>query len=522
MMDQLRKNSLAWLEYSNPVRGLSISRAQSIFDQARRYGSPRLQYIYNEIEATNPVLFTCTERRASALGAVGWRFAARASADATLADEQRDALDAFCSQIDNLTEAIEHLDLGFFRGFAHVQPIWEGDEVRHVNLLDSWNFLRDDFGNWYWNPGCRESLGGLQPCDKARLVTVTRRRAVDYPALFIHIRHALGERDWGRFVERYGIPPVHVVMGQGATKEDEAKYQATVDAARDGSNAAWPSGSTIHFAEGARGTDPFTPFVKEQEKQILILATGGTLATLAESGAGTLAGNAQDKVWQSIVCRDGAVISDALNRSLFRPFLEAKFPGRPVAAEFKLGSDKPMDAGELFDLAGKAKAAGYLIGMDELSEATGYTLVKDEAQNAPGGFGGMQLNKAEASKDDPGPASSVPSGDRALLDAFAKDTGPAAERVKALLDDPTPEAAKKLLDDLPTLLPKEPDLAAVIADAMAAEFAAQLSQPGEGTSMAGMSRNKKRPADGLSRQTGTCDPKNTANYTTTSARKARG
>ena len=35
--------------------------------------------------------------------------------------------------------------------------------------------------------------------------------------------------------------------------------------------------------------------------------------------------------------------------------------------------------------------------------------------------------------------------------------------------------------------------------------------------MAGMSSNEKRPADGLSRQTGTCVPKNAAQSTTTRA-----
>ena len=40
--------------------------------------------------------------------------------------------------------------------------------------------------------------------------------------------------------------------------------------------------------------------------------------------------------------------------------------------------------------------------------------------------------------------------------------------------------------------------------------------------MAGMLRNKKRPADGLSRQTGTCVPKNTANDTTITCRNSRG
>ena len=58
--------------------------------------------------------------------------------------------------------------------------------------------------------------------------------------------------------------------------------------------------------------------------------------------------------------------------------------------------------------------------------------------------------------------------------AFAKDTSKAAEAVKALLDDPTPEAAEKLLADLPSLIPDDPALAAVIADAMAWQLGKEI------------------------------------------------
>lgn len=44
-----------------------------------------------------------------------------------------------------------------------------------------------------------------------------RRRAIDWPALNIYIRKFIGERDWGRFLERYGIPPVDVVMAPNTT-----------------------------------------------------------------------------------------------------------------------------------------------------------------------------------------------------------------------------------------------------------------------------------------------------------------
>ena len=69
-----------------------------------------------------------------------------------------------------------------------------------------------------------------------------------------------------------------------------------------------------------------------------------------------------------------------------------------------------------------------------------------------------------------------PDASEGILEAFAKDTSKAAEAVKTLLADPTPEKAEKLLADLPNLLPDDPALAAVIAEAMAAEFSPSKSE----------------------------------------------
>ena len=533
-MDRLRAAYNAWLERTNPLAGLSVSRARSLYDAARAYGSPRLQYTYDEIELTDPVLLTCTERRASAIAGMGWKFRARAAADATLAQEQRDALQTFANDIANLTEALEHLDLAFFRGFAHVQPIWDGEKVQHITLLKSWNFLRDPDGTWYWNPECRETPRGLAAIGPdARLVTVTRRRAIDYPALSIHIRHALGERDWGRFVERYGIPPADITMAPNATEADRPKYENTADAAKDGRNIVLPNGASVTRAGDTRGVNPFLDFCEYQAKQILILATGGTLATLAEGDTGTLAGNAQENVWRQIVARDGGVISDALNRALFRPFLAMAFPNRPTCVDFELGADKTPSAEEVFDLAAKAKSAGYLIDQDELEEASGYTLKADSLAASNGGSSGMSLEqlssiiyplRAAGYKPDKGqlehatglnleevqPESAPVSGlarardaapplqnaksplqnapkkpdaqgegsdPAALLGPFLRalkeDCKPLADAVEKLIaDGATPEAAKELLSHIGDYLPADPAAAAVLAEDTARHFAA--------------------------------------------------
>ena len=478
-MEELRRLNKMWLERTNPLRGLSISRATSMFDSARVWGSPRLQYAYNEIEATDPVLMTCVERRQSALAGLDYRFVASSSEDETLANEQRDALDRFVSGIENFSEVLEHMDLAFFRGFSHVQPIWDGTKVQHVNLLDSWNFLRNDEGQWLWNPACHETTGGLEPIGPdARLVSLVRKRAIDYPAIVIYIRHALGDRDWGRFIERYAIPPVHFEMAAGATDKDKPLYQEAGDAAHNGQNTIRPNGSHIDFAAEARGADPFTPFIEHQDKYIVLLATGGTLTSLAQADTGSLAGGAQMEVWREIVARDGVKIAEALNRSLFRRYLELEFPGRPMAARFELSNEAKPTADEIADLAGKLKTAGYTVDQAELEEAVGLKLVKDETPAPQPGFGAPFMNKAPAPRPDARLSEDEQPAD--ILAAFAKDMSPAGKAVAELLKDiengeavSSPLVQKKasaLLAKLDTLLPEDPAMTAVIAEAMAKEF----------------------------------------------------
>lgn len=480
-MEMLRANSLAWLERTNPVRGLSVSRAGAIYDAARAWGSPRLQYVYNEIEQSDPVVMTCVERRASALAGLKQTFVALAGADRVLAEEQRDALTRFAAQIENFDEALERMDEAFFRGYVHLQPIWEGMRVRRIQPLNSWNFLRGDADEWLWNPDCRETPAGLGDVRDARLVSLVRRRAIDWPALVIYLRKALGERDYGRFIERHGIPHAALVMAPGTQEKDVPKYVAAANAWSNGQDISLPNGASIELATEARAADPFTPFVEHQDRYIVLLATGGTLTSLAQADTGALAGGAQMEVWREIVARDGVLVAGALNRDLFARYLAHKFPGRPIAAEFRLTNEKDPTASEVADLAGKLKAAGYTIDRRELEEAVGFKLVKDEEPAAT--LGGFAINKdlpapagqqpEGAGQRSPGTGLGGSSGD--VLKAFAQDTGPAADAIRDFLDDPSQEAAEDLLRRLPGLI-EDRALAAVIAEEMARAMAERLEK----------------------------------------------
>lgn len=456
-----RNAGKAWLERVNPLHGLSISDARNIFDIARAHGSPLLQKIYDEIEMTDPILATCVDRRQAALAQLGWKISAVPGADPAIAERQRLALETFVRGIGNLTEAIQHLDLALFRGFSVVQPIWQGDSVETISLLNSWNFLFDDEKRLLWNPNCTMDVNGCTEIpEAARVVQIRSKRPIDYPALAIYIRKYLGERDWGRYIERYGIPPVDVVMAPNATDADKASYVDAVDRARDGISTVWPSGTPQPSrAEASRGQDPFTPFIEHQEKLIVLRATGGTLTSLAQADTGSLAGGAQMEVWKQIVSSDSTVITDALNRSLFWRFIRLRFPNEPIAVSFELGKDKELSATEAAELAVKLKSAGYIVNQDELEEAVGFTLVRDTSPQ-PGGL--PIFNKEEPAKK--------PKKERGVLEAFADDCSPVADAIKELLKDPSKEAADALIKRLPELLPEDPAMAAIIAEAMAKEF----------------------------------------------------
>lgn len=391
MANRIKKDAgTAWLEKTNPLRGLSIRDAQMIFDAARNGDTQRLHWIFQEIESANPVLLTCVERRASAIAGIDYSVNVLPAADQTLGDEQKDAVEQFLADIENFTDMVEHLDLAFFRGFSYAQPLWEADgTVRRVELLDSWQFLTND-GRLYFNPVCDGfTRNAVEVTREAGLIGLKRRRPIDYPALSIHIREAVGERDWGRFLERIALPKPAVTMAPNATDKDRDGYVTAAEEVEDGKSSVWPSGTGItDFMGGSRGQDPFSGFIRHQEEKIVLLSTGGTLTSLAQADTGSLAGGAQMEVWREIVAKDAVQIEAAVKRALVRPFLELKFPGRPVAVEFAFDRAKKLSAKESAEVAATLKNAGYLINQSELEEAVGFTLEKapEPTINQPIGF----------------------------------------------------------------------------------------------------------------------------------------
>ena len=509
----------AWAETINPLRGLTEQRARDIFDDARRGIYADLAYIYQEIEAADPTLLTCTERRESVVGESKWKIIGSnpertRGYEENLANEQKDFLyQAYGRADDAMPELAEHLARGFFRGFAHARPIYGNKCLDGFEYYDQWNFAFDKMSKkWWWNPDATPVYGdSFSEIPDGELISLVRTRHIDYPALLIFIRAALGEKKYGIFLERYGIPPVTVIMPQDAGTKDEEIYFESAEKLAQAGSGALPYGSEVHYATDARSVNPFLEFLRHQQELIVLMATGGTLTTLASpTGIGSGASDAQEKVWRQITGRDLRAAGRATNQRCTVDLLAMEFPGQPVLAMFQFDADPSPTATQVFEDAAAAKQGGYLIEQKELEEASGYTLVLDTSNSAPGGqmwpMMGQPaaintnaltatLNKAQNTDAKPMHFDATPKDDTtdalnkqtprnasdAVLENLGKslsaDLAPVAQRIAALLDLPEAEridAAKQLANELPGLLPDDPEMAAIMESELANVFAQTL------------------------------------------------
>lgn len=480
-----RTAAQAWIERTNPLTRLSLRAAQNIYDTARG-GYTRLQYMYAEIEKTDPTLFTCVDRRLSALSALGWRVVVNEEGSA--AEAQKKKLEELLDGAVGLSACIEHLGLAFFRGYAFAAPYMKEGRLC-FQLSPSWEFNRSPDGTWWHNPLVIEAGPGGEgqvSFDPEDVLHLERVRAVDYPALALFLRHEVAEDQWGRFLERYGIPPVILEMPPLTQPGDADRFAEAAQRVYEALCGAVPNGTKVNTLAEARGADPFSACIEHQEKTMVRLCTGGTLGSIAEAtGIGSGASDAQGDVWREIVSRDAVLIGEEFTR-WFGRFV---FP-EGMLVRFELGTERRATPDEVFDTAAKARQAGYKFTKEYLESETGAELEEDTSSQGGsgvpgGGFGGPLLNKEPTMplKTPSAPLQIAPSNPDAqgegrgalallgpFLSALKEDCKPLAGEVEELLKDPTPEKARALLDKIPDLVPEDPALAPLLAEEMAQAY----------------------------------------------------
>ncbi|MFH0907181.1 MAG: DUF935 family protein [bacterium] len=511
-----------WRDQYNPLRSLTIQRAVSLLEQYQRgeFADPLWTMFF--VEQRDADMIALVELTMAAILELDWNVKVvaeekrRSNFDEKVAEDQAQFLRDAYDRISNLYEAIEHLGMARFRGFALAQPQVkaadaEGEAVgtvfgaNHIECLDPWNVARDGlYGDWFWNPDARSTtaraLGEEARLDLDGMLIRTVRRPIDVIALIKFIRQALCDKDWDSFVEIYGLPQPIIIGPADVSDDKAAEFEDAAADVAEGGSGYLPNGSDVKYPDSVRGVSPFKERMTHLTEKLILAGTGGMLTMLTQSGSGTLAGSAHMETFQRIARAEARRISEVFQKQFDRLLLEQQFPGYPILAYFELAADEEQDVGEIIKHNGELAASGFRIKQSDLEEKTGYELEPFSAASVPAdtrGSGGVPFRRRDpTSVNRDGPSTPLragpdPAGVGDLLAAAAMELSEAQRKDLSALAEPliaiyrksevesvTPEQLARELSDLKARLPDilkeinaDPSTAAVFERLMAAALA---------------------------------------------------
>ena len=498
---QLVRTSNRWRDAYNPLRTLVIAKAIVLLEWAERGSFAELMVTMRKVERRYPILKALKANRLAAITRLDYDILIPDDLPEnlkTMAEAQQVWLKCRYALITNLKEALRFLALAEFRGFAILQKHrYMGGEndgaVSELHWLPQWNFSRDGwFGDFYWNEkgqfgampetlgeqnriylegepnqgdpnfaDMRAATGGnAQPgLDRNDFII----RECDTPlyeiALIAFINWSMGRKDWAAFTEIFGIAKAIVTLPPNIPPDKVTDYQNAAEKVSEGVAGALPHGSTATFpTSGIRNNGPFKEFCDAQDEDVVMAGTGGKLTMMAESGSGTLSGGAHQKTFDRLAEAEGDEISEILQRDFDRLEINAKFPGQPVLAYFKLQTKPAGDITAITENIVRLESAGLQAQVAEISEKTGLQLTRVALPATEPNVGGNASGRPtaplpEAEVPGPRPKSTIQNSLRSLRTAtggndftaaIADDLQLLRDRVAAIeaISDPDLRAAK--------------------------------------------------------------------------------
>ena len=328
---------------------------------------------------------------------------------------------------------------------------------------------------------------------------VTTGDGVGIPASICAMAKRMCFQDWLLFSERSGMPIIVGTTGATFRSEQWNNIKGAIRNIYRDTRVLLDSGSRIEAIDtGHAANIPFPALVEWSDRAIAALYRGADLSTISK-GDGTgasLQGDEAGMIEQDAAANLGETLHEQVDRFVIRYVTGDDEPLASISIEPVKKPDVDTDIKIDNHLAAlgvklsKADALQRYGRAEATSEEDALHPTPNGPQNGlPGGFGGLPNERPPetplqtalqgiAKREDESGRTTTPESDgapqRAVLAAFAKDTSAAADAVKALLAEKDPSKlqalSSKLMADLPSLIPEDPALAAVIADAMAAEF----------------------------------------------------
>ena len=415
-----------------------------------------------------------------------------------------EATDAFCrNRRGGLRLLVKQMMSAQSRVYSVHDVVWHvhGDGTLSATFthVPAWCFENRTGRLRYIRNDC--DTAGEEMRDGEWLVTVGE--GVGVAAAIVAMAKRLSWNDWLLFSEKCGMP---VILGNTNAQRGTEAWDAMIRAIRavaPKTGLLADTGTTLNAVSmGAGGQQTYRELVETVDRAISALYRGGDLATVSSGpdAAGVNAQAGESELMDDDGCK---MVSETLRDQI------EKFVVRFECGDFEPLAEIVINPpAETEDVDREMKIDMHLAGLgvrlskrDALARY-GRTEAEDEAdaleppqpaqQPGFGGFGGF-ANEAPPRNPSSGvakPLQNAPRGagatevpkdgetrSAALLRGFAADMGPAAEKIKSLLDGldagrDVRDEARRLAGELPDLMADDPAMAAVIEEAMAEAFAA--------------------------------------------------
>ena len=328
---------------------------------------------------------------------------------------------------------------------------------------------------------------------------VTSGDGVGIAASICAMAKHLSFQDWLLFSERSGMPIIHGATTAPFGSDQWNNLKAALRSIGRDCRIQTDAETKIELVGSASATNiPYPALVDWADRAIAGLYRGADLSTISkDDGTGASLQGDESAMLEQDAC---ALMGETLHEQIDRFVIRYVYGEEPLAYISIDPVEKPdVDTDIKVDnhLAGlgvklSKKEALQRYGRAEAASVDDALELQKEMPFKPDGIGFANEKKDtfidKDNQKDPGPSGSGEKGDHdAILKAFAEDSSAAAGEISDLLENPSPEKAAALLQKLPELLPEDPAMAAVIAEAMAAEF---------GKSALANMREYKRAKDG--------------------------
>ena len=477
----------------------------------------QLAHIIRDLEQHDDKMATCSMKMKASVGRCDWSVLVK---DGFENDERAkrhaEILRRFWSTV-NVTSRFNQNERGGIRllkkqmmeaqsfGYAVHEIVWRplpnGEIAAEFIKLPLWHF-ENKTGALRFLP-TTTSTDGVAMAEGEWLVTTGD--GVGIPAAICAMAKRMSFQDWLLFSERSGMPIIVGKTGAAFGSDQWKNIKAAIRSIYRDTRILLDNASDVTAIDtGHAANIPFPPLVEWADRAIAALYRGADLSTISK-GDGTgasLQGDESGMIEQDAAENLGETLHEQVDRFVIRYVTGDDEPLANIVIEPVTKPDVDTDIKidrHLAELGVKLSKADALQRYGR-TEAQGDDDALELAQNVPqmGLQGGLNGFANEAQPKTPfktaGKAFKNAQGDsdgqrdakelHALLGAFSRDLGPAAEEVEALLkaiDDAETgatgilpvalkEKATALIDRLPSLLPADPEGAAILAEAMAGAF----------------------------------------------------